>query len=574
MEILILLTIGLLGAAVGLLLGRYALPVTPSADPSALSAAQMEAARVTQECEISRSRIETLERERKIFAEAAKAAAEELARLAERTTHLNEQLTERGSHSRELESQRLADAAELARLGAEVARRQERETGLASKIDEQTSHHIADQKRLAALEAQRDGAAAEAKDLAAEVAALKERESSLVAKVGEQTVQLTEMQQKLTIEFENIANRVLRATSTELSEDSRKAIASVLDPLRERIQEFQGKVESTYDAEKREVLSLRDQIRQLVESSNTIGHQADGLAKVLRGDSQRIGRWGELALERILESAGLTEGREYISQGRGLGLKSEDGGVQRPDIIVNLPEQRAIIIDSKVPLTAYERLIAAEDKDDEEACRIQYVRDVKAHIDDLSSKRYQESDKLQAHEYALMFIPIESALAEALRADPELFTYGWDRRVVLVGPPTLLMTMRTVASIWRFEAQGQNAQEIARLAGDLCDKVNLSLSDLQTAADKIGTALSSHNEAVKRLSTGKGNALSIGDRIRSLGVKTRRPTPALLVDGMPLQRELDSLRATDDLAYLEGEPLQQDISANDGRSSNNTLTDP
>ena len=253
-------------------------------------------------------------------------------------------------------------------------------------------------------------------------------------------------------------------------------MSAILEPLRERIQDFQTKVETTYTAENREVLSLKEQIKLILETSHTIGNQADGLAKALRGESQLLGRWGELALERILEAAGLTEGREYISQGRGLGLKSESGGGQRPDIIVKLPEQRTMIIDSKVPLASYERLIAANDEAERGICADQFVQDMKGHIDDLAGKRYQENEKLQAHDCALMFIPIEGALAAALTREPELFVYAWDRHVVIVGPPTLLMTMRTVASIWRYELQGQNAQEIARLAGDLCDKVSTSLA--------------------------------------------------------------------------------------------------
>jgi DNA recombination protein RmuC len=217
-----------------------------------------------------------------------------------------------------------------------------------------------------------------------------------------------------------------------------------------------------------------------------------------------------------------------------LGLKNEAGGVQRPDVVVILPEQRTMIIDSKAPLTSYERLIAAKDDSEKALHADQLVRDVKGHIDGLSGKRYQENTKLQAHDCVLMFVPIEGALAAALTREPELFVYAWERHVVLVGPPTLLMTLRTVASIWRYELQGKNAQEIARLAGDLCDKVNSSLDDFNAVAERIRGALDTHNEAVKRLATGKGNALSIGERIRSLGVKTKKNLPAVLVDGASL----------------------------------------
>jgi DNA recombination protein RmuC len=412
---------------------------------------------------------------------------------------------------------RASDAAALMAREIEVARLTEEGRALRSRADQLDADH-----RAAALEA---------KAAAAEVARLTERENALSERLAAQATQLADMQRQLTTEFENIANRILKANASDLSERSHKALAAVLDPLRERIRDFQNKIESTYEAEAREVLSLKEQIKLIVETSHAIGTQADGLAKALRGDSQLLGRWGELALERILEAAGLMEGREYISQGRGLGLKSDAGGAQKPDIIVMLPEQRTMIIDSKVPLASYERLITAQEEADQLAAGDRFVRDIKAHIDDLAGKRYQDNGKLMAHDCALMFVPIEGALAAALARDGELFTYAWDRRVVLVGPSTLLMTMRTVASIWRYELQGQNAQEIARLAGELCDKVSLSLGDFNGVAEKIAAALNTHNEAVKRLSTGRGNVLSIGARMRDLGVKARRPMPAVLVDG-------------------------------------------
>jgi DNA recombination protein RmuC len=411
---------------------------------------------------------------------------------------------------------RRSDAALLTAREIEVARLTDECRALRSRADH--------------LEAEHRAAVSEAKVAGAEVARLTERESALSERIAAQDTQRAHMQKQLTTEFENIANRILKANASELSETSHKALASVLDPLRERIQNFQNKIESTYATEAREVLSLKEQIKLIVETSHAIGTQADGLAKALRGDSQLLGRWGELALERILETAGLTEGREYISQGRGLGLRTETGGTQKPDIIVMLPEQRTMIIDSKVTLSGYEHLIAAEDAD-RVAAGDRFVRDVKAHIDDLAGKRYQDNEKLVAHDCALMFVPIEGALAAALARDRELFTYAWDRRVVLVGPSTLLMTMRTVASIWRYELQGQNAQEIARLAGELCDKVSMSLADLNGVAEKINAALSAHNGAVKRLSAGRGNVLSIGARMRDLGVKTKRPIPTMLVDG-------------------------------------------
>jgi DNA recombination protein RmuC len=435
---------------------------------------------------------------------------------------------------------RRTDAAALTACEIEAARLGEECRALRSRADH--------------LEAEHKAAVSEAKTAAAEVARLTEREKALSERIADQSAQLADMQKQLTSDFENIANRVLKANASELSESSHKALASVLDPLRERIQSFQNKIESTYATEAREVLSLKEQIKLIVETSHAIGTQADGLAKALRGDSQLLGRWGELALERILEAAGLAEGREYISQGRGLGLRSDAGGVQKPDIIVMLPEQRTMIIDSKVPLSGYERLIATHEEGDRLAAGDRFVRDVKAHIDDLAGKRYQDNGKLVAHDCALMFVPIEGALAAALARDGELFTYAWDRRVVLVGPSTLLMTMRTVASIWRYELQGKNAQQIAKLAGELCDKVSLSLGDLNSVTEKITSALNTHNEAVKRLSTGRGNVLSIGAHMRELGVKTKRAVPAILADGELVGPAVDGDAECPRLAHTEGQP--------------------
>src|SRR3984957_16223867 len=489
MEVAVLLgaaaLITALSAGVGFVLGRYAWPAAPLITPVAVAALHAEVAGLETEGARLRSNVEGLSAELKIVTGKAGIAREENAGLSERIGNL--------------------------------------------------THQLADQTALMrTIEQQRDSAHGESKQLSAELARLTERESNLTTRVTEQAVQLLEMQKKLTTEFENIANRVLKATSAELSVSSQKNLAAILDPLRDRIQEFQLKVEKTFDAETRDVLSLKEQIKLMAETSHAIGSHADGLAKALRGDSQLLGRWGELALERVLEAAGLKEGREYVSQGRGLGLKNEAGGTQKPDIVIMLPEQRTMIVDSKVPLTSYERMIAAKDETERAVCAEQFVRDVKFHIDALAGKRYQENEKLQAHDCVLMFVPIEGALAAALTREPELFVYAWERRVVLVGPPTLLMTMRTVASIWRYERQGQNAQEIAGLAGDLCDKGSASLTDLNGVAEKISGALNAHNDAVKRLSTGKGNALSIGERIRSLGVKTKRPMPSMLVDGISI----------------------------------------
>lgn len=362
-------------------------------------------------------------------------------------------------------------------------------------------------------------------DIAALAVARKEAEL-LQNRVDALEHQQRNLNEGLKSEFENIATRVLKANALELTDTSQKQIDAILKPLREQIHSFQGKVESTYDAEKREVLSLKAEIERIAKTSQSLGTRAEDLANALKGDVKTLGRWGEVVLERILESAGLTEGRDYILQGQGLGLRNEAGGLQRPDVILCLPSQRTMIIDSKVSLDSYEQFVGAGDEAERGERAGRFVRDMKRHIDALANKHYQDNAELQAHEYVLMFVCIEGALAAALTADPNLFNYAWERRVVLVGPPTLLMTARTVASIWRYELQARNSEEIARLSGVLCDKIADSLNDLQQIGEFLERAASFHQEAVKRLSSGKGNALSIGQRIRKLGVKSRKALPA------------------------------------------------
>jgi len=355
--------------------------------------------------------------------------------------------------------------------------------------------------------------------------------ANLLEDLTEKKKELLELQTKLTAEFENIATKILKANASELSETSQKQIAAILDPLRERIKDFEGKVENTYDAEKREVLSLKEQIRLMVDTTQNLGSKADGLAKALKGDAQLLGRWGELVLEGILKAAGLEEGREFITQGRALGLKNEAGSTQKPDVILLLPERRTMVIDSKVSLASYDRLIGAKDEAERLQHTAQFVRDMKGHIDDLGHKRYQDNEQISAHDCVLMFVPIEGALAAALTAEPQLFSYAWDKRVVLVGPPTLLMTLRTVASTWQYERRNQNAKAIADQAARLYDKLVGFVADLNEVSEKISKAAAAHDAAVKKLATGKGNALKAAEKLIDMGVGPKSKLKFVIIDG-------------------------------------------
>lgn len=513
----------LLAAVIGLLsffIGRHLYPQQRVADRTTLLTAQSEIERLAAGLGEAKAELQAALEEGRTKSDAFAALEKSSARLEERALVQDRQVVDLSEALVQARAAR-EQAEHASRVESEkVVRLLEREESFKRQI-------ISLESACNRLNDESSKLGTQCNGVAEEVARLTERCQAQVNEIELLRSQDKKLNDTLRTEFENIATRALKANAAELSDSSQKQIAALVDPLRERIFEFQNKIENAYDAEKREVLSLKEHIKLIVETSQNLGSQADGLAKALKGDVQLLGRWGELVLERILEAAGLSEGREYITQARGLGLKSEDGVSQRPDVLILLPEKRSLVIDSKVSLASYDRLISAPLESDRLEIAAQFVRDVKTHIDGLSKKRYQDNDQIAAHDCALMFVAIEGALAAALMAEPELFTYAWERRVVLVGPSTLLMTLRTVASIWRYELQAQNAQEIAKLAGALCDKVSASLADLNVVADRMNNALATHNEAVKRLSTGKGNVLTIGERIRTLGAKTKTPMPAM-----------------------------------------------
>ena len=324
-------------------------------------------------------------------------------------------------------------------------------------------------------------------------------------------------QERLKTEFENIANRILSATASNLSAKSQESLAAILDPLKERIAEFQQKVEATHTEDTSQRATIAEQIRQVAQTGQNLGLQAENLANALKGDSQLRGRWGEVRLERILEQADLERGREFVVQGGDFNLKSEDGGSLRPDVIVLLPENRHLVIDSKLSLVHYLEYESAADDEARAAALKKLIASVRAHAESLATKRYQSSDGLNAHDLVLMFIPIEGVAALVLRNDEDIYAWCWNRKVMMVSPSTLFMTMQTVASIWRYERQNENAQMIAQQAGLLYDKLAGFVGDLNDVSTKIQSAADAHDEAMKKLATGKGNALARAQKLKALG---------------------------------------------------------
>lgn len=395
--------------------------------------------------------------------------------------------------------------------------------------------------RVAAAEAQIHAKTQDAERLAAELTAvrgvLSEKSEELaktqanldnaVAMLDTQKAETVAMQKTLTTEFENIANRVLKERAAELSESSRKEIGALLNPLGERINEFKNQVKEAYSNEMREKTSLREQIKLLTEQNARISDEANNLAKALKGDVKKQGNWGEIILERVLEISGLHKGREYEREEVS---KNADGSNSRPDVVVHLPDNKHIIIDSKVSLVAYERLTAAADKEAYAAALKEHMASMKKHVQELSDKNYPNLLGLNAPDFVLMFVPIEAMFTVAVEADQNLFAYAWERKIVIVSPTTLLATLRTIASIWRQDNQTKNSQEIARLGGSLYDKLVGFVDDMQKIKKSIDAADKCYNDAMNKLTTGSGNAIRTAAKIKNLGVKTGKELPQELIE--------------------------------------------
>ena len=329
------------------------------------------------------------------------------------------------------------------------------------------------------------------------------------------------MQQHFTKEFENIANRILKQNSSDFTDVNVKHLTDIVNPLKEKISLFEKKVEDAYDKELRDKLSLREEVRKLTELNTRISEEATNLTKALKGDVKKQGNWGEIVLERVLERSGLRKGFEYTREEQ---IEGQVGQAYRPDVIVHLPDNKHVIVDSKVSLLAYENFVNAND-DEKDAYLKAHIVSLRSHIKGLGEKCYQNSPALNSPDFVLMFLPIEGSFSVALQFDNELYSFAWDRKIVVVSPTTLLATLRTIASIWKQENQTKNAQEIARLGGALYDKLVGCVEDLNKVKLNIDRASASHNDAMKKLQLGAGNVFVTAEKMKQLGAKTSKQLP-------------------------------------------------
>jgi DNA recombination protein RmuC len=345
---------------------------------------------------------------------------------------------------------------------------------------------------------------------------------NLQEKLELQKKEMENLQQKFTTEFENIASKILKQNTVDFSVVNQKNITELLSPLKEKIQVFERKVEDTYEKGLKDQTDLKAELKKLHDLNLKISDEANNLTKALKGDVKKQGNWGEMILERILERSGLTEGREFRKQESVL---SENGQRFQPDVVIHLPDQKHIVVDSKVSLVAYERLVNSDGEQQRAAFVKEHLLSVRSHIKILSEKHYQHSQGFNSPDFVLLFIPIESSFSIAVQEDQDLFSYAWDNKVVIVSPSTLLATLRTIASIWQQENQNRNALEIARQSGALYDKFVAFISDMESIGKGLESTRKIYEQASNKLYTGSGNLVKRAETIRKLGAKTTKELP-------------------------------------------------
>lgn len=334
---------------------------------------------------------------------------------------------------------------------------------------------------------------------------------------------LNDTRQELQAQFKNLANQIFEEKTRTFSDQSKANLDTILAPFKEKIGEFEKKVTEIYSTEGKERHSLIKEVQKLQELNQRISEDAENLTKALKGDSKTQGSWGEIILERILEESGLRKGIEYDSQG---GFRDSDGRLLKPDVIVHLPEGKDIIIDSKVSLTAYEKYTRTETDTEREQAIKDHLLSVNAHLKGLESKRYDELPDVKSLDFVLMFVPVESAFMLTVEKDNQIFRKAFEKNIMIVSPSTLLVTLRTIQNIWRYEYQSKNAQEIAEKAGGLYDKFVSFVADLEKIGDQLGTVQKTYDNAHNKLTSGRGSLVSRAQKLIDLGVKNRKRLPA------------------------------------------------
>ena len=338
--------------------------------------------------------------------------------------------------------------------------------------------------------------------------------------------------EQLKLEMESLAERVMRNNSVHMVERNEEKMLEILAPLKTELGDFKKKVEDTYEKESKERFSLGKEIDRLVKMSEQVSQEANNLSTALKGNSKMQGNWGEMILESILEHSGLTKGREYVTQEfirdqAGNIIKDDQGHGLQPDVTIYYPDQRKVIVDSKVSLVAWEQYVSESDLIKQEQAMKNHILSLRTHIDGLSKKNYPKY--AVALDYVLLFIPIEPAFLEAVKKEPLLWKYAYDKKIMLVSPTNLLAVLKIIADLWKVEQQNRNAIEIAEKAGALYDKFHGFLTNMELVGKKLGDAQTSYEDAFKQLSTGKGNIIGKIEELKKMGADANKQLPDRLL---------------------------------------------
>ncbi len=373
------------------------------------------------------------------------------------------------------------------------------------------------------LIAERDGKQQYSSALATAKAEL----AAMTDKLNTQLKDVQELKVQFKLEFENLANKIFEDKSEKFTQQNRDQLDIVLNPFKEKLRDFENKVDKVYKEENNERINLKAELKQLSDMNKQLSSDANNLATALKGSNKQQGNWGEMILEKILERSGLQNGVEFLRESTD---ENANGERIRPDVVIHLPDGKHIIVDSKVSLIGYNNMMASGTDEERMTFLKTHVDSIRSHIKILSEKNYSSAKNLVTPDFVLLFMPLEAAFSTAMQDDSELYNYAWDRKVVLVSPTTLLATLRTVASIWSQEKRTRNAEEIAQEAGKLYDKFVGFVEDLLKAGNKLKDAKEAYEGAMNKLSTGSGNLVNRAEKMKQLGIKVSKEMNPQLVE--------------------------------------------
>ena len=394
--------------------------------------------------------------------------------------------------------------------------------GLEEKLIALTSQFNSIQEQLKTSQTEKESIRTEKDSLAIQLSKKETDFENLWERNLEQKQEVEKLQEKFTKEFENLANKILEEKTNKFTEQNKENMKNILSPLQDKIQLFEKKVEDTHKESIDYHAALRQQILGLSEMNAQMSKETVNLTKALKGDSKMQGNWGELVLERVLEKSGLEKNREYYVQ---QAHTSEDGQRVYPDVVINLPDGKKMIVDSKVSLTAYEKFSNEEDDNLRTSYLREHINSIKRHVDQLGEKNYHDLYQMESPDFVLLFIPIEPAFAIALNEETTLYNKAFEKNIVIVTPSTLLATLRTIDSMWTNQKQQENAYEIARQAGALYDKFEGFVADLVKVGNKIKDSKTEYDAAMNKLVDGKGNLITSIEKLKKMGAKAKKSLP-------------------------------------------------